>query len=144
MHAPDHFTVEEAFRWGQVRGLGGEPALVDAVNSTRLVRAFDHEAYWVKVIAFSVHFAEMVIGHIGPIVEYLRFQKHFYKLEPPLPEKRKAVIRLLEVARKVATADQGDQRDARCPMGQHGDQGPRIRRGATLESPDLDDPGIAR
>jgi hypothetical protein len=96
MNAPDHYKVEEAFRWGQVRGFGGEPALVQAVNSTRLVRAFDHEAYWVKVIAFFVHFAELVIGRIGPIVEYLRFQKHFYKLEPPLPEKHRAVMRLLE------------------------------------------------
>ncbi len=49
MHAPEHYTVEEAFRWGQIRGFGGEPALVQAVNATRLVRDFDHEAYWAKV-----------------------------------------------------------------------------------------------
>jgi hypothetical protein len=36
MNAPDHYTVEEAFRWGQVLGFGGEPALVEAVISTRL------------------------------------------------------------------------------------------------------------
>ncbi len=100
MLAPDHYTVEEAFRWGQVRGLGGEPALVKAVISTRLGRSLDHDAYWLKVIAFFVHFAELVIEHVGPIVEYLRFQKHFYKLEPPLPEKHKAVIRLLEAVAK--------------------------------------------
>jgi hypothetical protein len=100
MHAPDHYTVEEAFRWGQILGFGGEPALVKAVNSTRLARDFDHEAYWAKVIEFFVRHAELVIGHVGPIVEYLRFQKHFYKLEPPLPEKRKAVMRLLEQVAK--------------------------------------------
>ncbi len=100
MHAPNHYTVEEAVRWGQILGFGGESALAEAVSATRLSRSFDHEAYWAKVIEFFVHHAELVIGHVGPIVEYLRFQKHFYKLEPPLPEKRKAVIRLLEVAAK--------------------------------------------
>ncbi len=100
MNAPDHYSVEEAFRWGQVLGYGGEPALVEAVISTRLGRRFDHETYWAKVIQFFVHNAELVIGHVGPIVEYLRFQKHLFKLEPPLPEKRKAVIRLLEQVKK--------------------------------------------
>jgi hypothetical protein len=98
--APDHYSVEEAFRWGQIRALGGEPALIEAVNATRLVRTFDHEAYWFKVIAFFVNFAELVVEHIGPIVEYLRFQKLFYKLETPLPEKGKAVKRLLDQVAK--------------------------------------------
>jgi hypothetical protein len=100
MLAPDDYSVEEAFRWGQIRGLGGEPAMVKAVNSTRLVRTFDHEAYWIKVIAFFVQFAELVFGHIGPIVEYLRFQKFQYKLETPLPEKGRAVKRLLDQVAK--------------------------------------------
>jgi len=100
MYAPDHYTVEQAFRWGQILGFGGEPAVVEAVISTRLGRSFDHEAYWSKVIQFFVYNAELVLRHVGPIVEYLRFQKHFFKVEPPLPEKRKAVIRLLEKVAK--------------------------------------------
>ena len=46
--APDHYTVEQALRWGQIRGWGGDKPVVDAVVSTRLGRTFEHEAYWRK------------------------------------------------------------------------------------------------
>ena len=116
----------------------------EAVNSTRLARDFDHEAYWAKVIEFFVHQAELVIGHVGPIVEYLRFQKHFYKLEPPLPEKRKAVMRLLEQVAKWQTPTRATSGTPSIRWDSMGIKGLEYDEDATLESPDLDDPGIAR
>jgi hypothetical protein len=100
LHAPDHYTVEEAFRWGQIMGFGGDPALVRAVISTRLGCNFEHETYWSGVIEFFVHNAELVMEQVGPLVEYLRFLKLYFKLEPPLPEKREAVVQLLEKVAK--------------------------------------------
>jgi hypothetical protein len=100
MQAPDHYTVEEAFRWGQILGFGGDPKLVQAVISTRLGHSFEHESYWERIIRFFVHNADITAERIGPIVEYLRFQKHVFRLEPPLREKRKAVVRLLEKVAK--------------------------------------------
>jgi hypothetical protein len=100
LHAPDHYTVEEAFRCGQILGFGGKPSLVQAVNSTRLGSNFEHETYWSRVIEFFAHNAELVTEHVGPFVEYLRFRKLSFKLEPPLPEKRKTVLQLLEKVSK--------------------------------------------
>jgi hypothetical protein len=100
MHAPDHYIVEEAFRWGQILGFGGEPKLVQAVISTRLGHSFEHESYWERIIRFFVRNADLVVERIGPIVEYLRFKKHVFRLEPPLREKRRAVERLLEQVAK--------------------------------------------
>lgn len=31
IHAPDHYTVEKAFRWGQILGFGSDPKLVQRV-----------------------------------------------------------------------------------------------------------------
>lgn len=100
LHVPDHYTVEAAFRWGQIRGLDGSPALVQAVIATRLGSRFAQESYWSNVIAFFAHNEEMLLEHISPLVEYLRFRKLFFKLEPPLPEKRKAVQQLLDKVAK--------------------------------------------
>ena len=47
LQAPDHFTVEAALRWGQVRGLGGSKELALAIAATRLGRSFESEDFWV-------------------------------------------------------------------------------------------------
>ena len=55
LQAPDHFTVEMALRWGQVRGLGGSEVLASAVAATRLGRSFEHEDFWQTVLHFFVN-----------------------------------------------------------------------------------------
>jgi hypothetical protein len=75
MLAPDHFTVEAALRWGQVRGMGGSEELTRAVSATRLGRSFEHEDFWKTVIQFFVNEPTLDPIHIGPIVDYLNFQK---------------------------------------------------------------------
>jgi hypothetical protein len=96
LRAPDHYTVEAALRWGQILDFGGDAALADAVVATRLGRSFGQERYWERILRFFVHNAEMLLPHVGAIVEYLEFHKFIFRLEPPLPEKRKAVLTLLE------------------------------------------------
>jgi hypothetical protein len=75
MLAPDHFSVEAALRWGQVRGMGGSEALAHAVAATRLGRSFEHEDFWKTVIQFFVNEPTLDAVHIGPIVDYLHVQK---------------------------------------------------------------------
>ena len=53
LQAPDHFTVEMALRWGQVRGFGGSEVLASAVAATRLGRSFEHENFWQTVLHFK-------------------------------------------------------------------------------------------
>lgn len=96
MHAPDHYTVEQAFRWGQITGFGGNPTLVEAVIATRLGHSFEHETYWEHIVRFFVFNAERLIDRIGPIVAYLQFHKCLLPAAPPLPMRRRIVNRLLE------------------------------------------------
>lgn len=41
LQAPDHYSVEEALRWGQIIGQDGIPFLAEAINATRLGRSFE-------------------------------------------------------------------------------------------------------
>ncbi len=75
LQAPDHFTVEMALRWGQVRGLGGSEVLARAVAATRLCRSFEHEDFWQTVLHFFVNEATLETLHVGPIVDYLNDQR---------------------------------------------------------------------
>jgi hypothetical protein len=73
--APDHYSVEKAMRWGQVRGLGGSKALAQTVVATRLGRSFEHEDFWRTVVHFFVNHPELDFAHVGPIVDYLHHQR---------------------------------------------------------------------
>ena len=75
LQAPDHFTVEMALRWGQVRGLGGSEVLARAVSGTRLGRSFEHEDFWQTVVHFFVNEWSLDLVHVGPIVDYLNDQR---------------------------------------------------------------------
>ena len=75
LQASDHFTVEMALRWGQVRGLGGSEELARAVSGTRLGRSFEHEDFWKTVLQFFVNEPSLDLVHIGPIVDYLNNQR---------------------------------------------------------------------
>ena len=75
LQAPDHFTVETALRWGQVRGLGGSKELAHAVAATRLGYSFQSEDFWLTVLHFLVNHPELNLGHVVPIVNYLHDQR---------------------------------------------------------------------
>ncbi len=95
--APDHYSVEEALRWGQVRGWGGDKDLVRVVISTRLGSSLEHDEYWSGIIRFLVQNADLLLSHIGPVIEYLYFHKFVFRLEEPvLPRDRKTVLSLLK------------------------------------------------
>lgn len=73
--APEHYTVAQALRWAQVRGLEGGNRLANAVVSTRLGRTFEHEAYWTEAIRFLVCNQATVLPHVAAIVDYLQTHK---------------------------------------------------------------------
>lgn len=75
LQAPDHFKVEPALRWGQVRGLGGSERLAHAVIATRLGRSFESEDFWSTVVQFLVNHPELDSAQIEPIIEYLHDQR---------------------------------------------------------------------
>jgi hypothetical protein len=75
LQAPAHYRVVAALRWGQVRGLGGTPALARAVVATRLGRELANEDFWLTVLRFFVQHPDMDTAHVGPVVDFLRHQR---------------------------------------------------------------------
>ena len=74
--APDHYTVEEALRWGQVRGQEGDEVLVEALIATRLGRCFANEDFWSAVVHYLCRQSMLDPTWIGPIVDYMYNQKY--------------------------------------------------------------------
>ena len=96
LQAPDHFTVEAALRWGQVRGLGGSKELALAIAATRLGRSFEFEDFWATVVHFLVNHPDLDLNQVGPVVDYLHHQRFVpeevflddglrVELDPPQP-----------------------------------------------------------
>jgi hypothetical protein len=75
LQAPDHFTVEAALRWGQVRGLGGSKELALALAASRLGRSFESEDFWATVVHFFVIHPDLDLDQVGPVVDYLHHQR---------------------------------------------------------------------
>lgn len=75
MQAPADCTVDQALRWGQVVGLGGNPRLAQAIATTRLGEHFEHEDFWITVIRFLIDTPMLDLVHVGPIIDYLHDQR---------------------------------------------------------------------
>ena len=48
--APKHYSLNEALRYGQVVGLGGDRRLAEAVLGSRIGRDFEHTEFWQSVV----------------------------------------------------------------------------------------------
>jgi hypothetical protein len=75
MQAPADCTVDQAVRWGQVLGLGGDPRLAQAIIASRLGEHFEHDEFWVTVIRFFIDSPMLDPLHVGPIIDYLYDQR---------------------------------------------------------------------
>ena len=84
LQADPDLTPEEALRWSQVVGQGGDSELATAILRTRLAQTFEHEAFWRSVVTFFVRTPSLGVQHVGPIVDYLQAQK-FDPVEHVLP-----------------------------------------------------------
>jgi hypothetical protein len=75
LQAPDHYSVNQALRWGQIRGLGAEMPLAAAIVATRLGASFQNEEYWSRVIRYVIDRPELGATKVGSIVEYLSMNR---------------------------------------------------------------------
>lgn len=73
--APGQLSVQQALRWGQVRGIGGTVRLARAVVATRLGMPADDEPFWLTVLRFFVEQPMLDPNGVGPIVDYLHAQR---------------------------------------------------------------------
>lgn len=75
LEAPNDSSMEQALRWGQVIGLGGDPRLAKAILATRLAEDFGHDEFWTSVVRFFIEHPMLDTARIGPIIDYLHHQR---------------------------------------------------------------------
>ncbi len=75
LKAPADYSIVEAFRYGQIMGMGGSKNLVSHVNATRLGRRLEHEEFWATFLQFLANQTAMDYAQINPLVDYIRYQK---------------------------------------------------------------------
>lgn len=76
MSAPDHYSIESAFRWGQSLALGADRHMADAIVQTRLSETFADDDFWLTLIGFFARNPMLDTVHVGPIVDYIFHQKY--------------------------------------------------------------------
>ncbi len=74
--APASSTIVGALRYGQTLGLGGSPALAQALVESRLRDILPDEPFWESVIHFFVNYADGRLGQVSPMIDYLFTQKY--------------------------------------------------------------------
>lgn len=75
MQSPNDCSVDQALRWGQVLGLGGNPRLARAIVNTRLGEHFENEDFWITVVRFFIENPMLDLAQTGPIIDYLHNQR---------------------------------------------------------------------
>ena len=73
--APDHYTVSQAFRYGETRGLGGSEALPREIVAGRLGPKITHPEFWHTVLWFFLAHPETRLEQVNPIVDFIHANK---------------------------------------------------------------------
>ncbi|TWT30915.1 PcfJ domain-containing protein [Blastopirellula retiformator] len=73
--APGNSTIEQAIRWGEVKGLGGDDALAYAVLRSRLSVDFANHKFWRVVLQWLIRYPEVDRSQVGSIIDYIQFQR---------------------------------------------------------------------
>ena len=84
LQAPADFDLLGAFRWAQVRDLGGDERLVRSILATRLATDFARDDFWVTVLRWLVAHPLLDVVHHGPIIDYLHNQRFIPGVPNPL------------------------------------------------------------
>ncbi len=75
LQAPSDVTVDQALIWGQVRGLGGDHRMADAIAVSRIAESLKNNEFWVSVIRWFNGQSMLDPSHVGPIVDYIHEQR---------------------------------------------------------------------
>jgi hypothetical protein len=73
--APDHYSVIQALRYGEVRGLGSTEALAREVVIGKLGQSIEHADFWRTVLCFFALHPEMDLAHVNPIIDFIHYSR---------------------------------------------------------------------
>ncbi len=79
--APCQASVLSAFRWAQIKAIGGNNAIANALSETRLIRNFREDAFWLSVFRFFIENPMLDIAHVNPIIDFIWNQKYENRIE---------------------------------------------------------------
>ncbi|XEY25641.1 PcfJ domain-containing protein [Candidatus Uabimicrobium helgolandensis] len=71
VHAPGDLSINQALRWSQVRGMGGDEVLADLVVCSRIGNNFDNENFWEKLIVILCNSECLPYHKISEIIDYV-------------------------------------------------------------------------
>lgn len=76
INAPEKFTVTEALRWAQVRGLGGNENLAERVAFSWIVtKPFEDENFWENFLQLLACSAMFNLNKLSELIDYVREMK---------------------------------------------------------------------
>ena len=73
--APDHYTVSQALRYGETRGLGGGEELAREIVTGRLGQKIENAGFWRTVLWFFVAHQGMQLEYANPIIDFVHANK---------------------------------------------------------------------
>jgi hypothetical protein len=73
--APDHYSISQALRYGETRGMGGSEKLAREIAIGRLGQRIERPDFWRTVIRFFVAHPEMQLEHVNPIIDFIHANK---------------------------------------------------------------------
>jgi hypothetical protein len=73
--APDHYTVSQALRYGETRGLGGSEVLAREIVVGRLGQRIEHSEFWRTVLWFFLAHPETPLEQVNPIIDFIHANK---------------------------------------------------------------------
>lgn len=81
LQAPPHYSMTQAFRRGQVLGLGGNKKLAKQITASRLGKDLEQDDFWKSVIQFFINYTNVNYGRMNAMIDYIQSQKFgFYRV----------------------------------------------------------------
>lgn len=79
LQSPDHYTLNQAMRYGQARGLGGSKKLAKLIAKSNLIYHWEDDEFWRKLIQLIIKEEEINLTMINQVVEKLDRLKFKYE-----------------------------------------------------------------
>ncbi|MBG9374763.1 PcfJ domain-containing protein [Panacibacter sp. DH6] len=74
--APGNFTIQEAIRWAQVRGLGGDERLANRIVASWLgYKPYADEDFWQAFLQIVIHGGMFNLAKLTELIDYVRDAK---------------------------------------------------------------------
>jgi len=73
--APGDLTVFAALRWAQLRAIGADAALIDALLASPMGTHFARDDFWLTAAQFFIAHPLLAREQVGPVADYLHHQR---------------------------------------------------------------------